>query len=604
MGVLVDLPAGSPADVVARQLTALPVSTTTRSQASGRDSDETSGLFVLAGLAFVEVGLVAGAAFAVSTRRRQRELGLLAATGGDTGHLRSAVLLSGAVLGVVGAVVGVALGLLVAIAARPNLQSWSNRLVEGIVVPRGPVFGAALFGLGVAVVAAWVPARTSARLPVLVALSGRRPPTRPSRGWLAIGVCLAVVGVGVVTVLPRVLGASDATLSGLALLVGSVLVVLGFGASSPWVLDQLGRLAPHLPLGSRLALRDGARFRSRNGPVVAAVLAGLAGSVAISATVATVSEFERREYQPFLADDQLFVTGTGARALVDRIGDELTVVAAAPLVDGFVTSPDGGDEGSDAWVTVGDAELVGALGGGADAVAALNAGDVLVLAGDGLRQLPPTVPTGPGLQAYEVRLDAVATPVSRIVANEATLDRLGGEVAVAPPGAEQWLVRLDGSLTDEQVSRAQELASSTPNTNVTAETGPETGTLARVGRVGLVMSVVTALIVVAVALALAAAESRADQRTLQAVGADPRLGRTVAAWRATLLAGLAAVLAVPAGLAPAWGLVRAAIQSSDLFVIPWTTIAVTTVGVPLVAALGAWLLTRPAGRPARERPGT
>lgn len=594
--VLVDLPDGSRADGVASDVRALDVFATTRREASPMDADETAGLFVLAGLAFVEVGLVAGAAFAVSTRRRQRELGLLAASGGDAGHLRSAVVLSGAVLGVIGAGSGVTVGLSAAVLARPSLQSWSNQLVEDVVVPPGPVVGAALFGMGVAVVAAWVPAQTSAHLPVLVALSGRRPPTRPSRGWLAIGACLAVVGVLVVTALPRALGSGDGTSVGVALLVGSVLVVLGFGAASPWVLDQLGRLAPHLPLGSRLAVRDGARFRTRNGPVVAAVLAGLAASVAISATVATVSEVERRQYQPFLANDQLFVSGTGAAALVARVGDELPVAAAAPLASAYLTGPEGaGPEGSDLWVTVGDAQLVRAIGGGEEAVAALDGGDILVLDGAGQRQLPPAVPTGTGQSIHRLRLAAVATPISRIVVSEATLGRLGGEVAVAPLG-EGWLVRLTGPVSDEELDTARGLASTSPNTFVSVETGPETGTMAGIGRAGLILSVVTALVIVAVALALAAAESRADQQTLRAVGADPRLGRTLTAWRAVLLAGLAAVLAVPAGLVPAWGLVRATVTGSDLFVVPWTTLAVTTFGVPAIAALGGWVLTRASPR--------
>ncbi len=71
----------------------------------------------------------------------------------------------------------------------------------------------------------------------------------------------------------------------IGILSGAVLGVLGFGALSPWVLEKLGLMAPRLPVALRLAVRDTGRFRSRNGPVVTAVLAGLAASIALATRV-------------------------------------------------------------------------------------------------------------------------------------------------------------------------------------------------------------------------------------------------------------------------------------------------------------------------------
>lgn len=104
-----------------------------------------------------------------------------------------------------------------------------------------------------------------------------------------------------------------------------------------------------------------------------------------------------------------------------------------------------------------------------------------------------------------------------------------------------------------------------------------------------IVGAVAGLALVAVAIALAAAEARPDLVTLRSVGAGRRTRRSLAAGRALLLAGIGGVLAVPAGLVPAW----AVLSSLDLSVplqVPWTTIAIVAAGVPLLATAGATLL--------------
>ena len=77
---------------------------------------------MLGGLALVEAALVASAAFAVSIRRRQRELGLLGAVGGEPGHLAATVFGEAMLLGLSGAVAGLVIGLIAALALA--LRGW------------------------------------------------------------------------------------------------------------------------------------------------------------------------------------------------------------------------------------------------------------------------------------------------------------------------------------------------------------------------------------------------------------------------------------------------------------------------------------------------
>jgi putative ABC transport system permease protein len=106
-----------------------------------------------------------------------------------------------------------------------------------------------------------------------------------------------------------------------------------------------------------------------------------------------------------------------------------------------------------------------------------------------------------------------------------------------------------------------------------------------------VVSAVVALAVVAAMAGLAAAESRAEHRTLVAVGASPTILKRVAAVNAGLLALLGGLLAVPAGLLPLTAIFLASPSIVPL-VIPWAAIAAGAVVVPALAAAGAATLSR------------
>src|SRR5215213_9777458 len=114
---------------------------------AGASGAATPAVVVMGGLVLLESALVAAAAFAVSIRRRQRELGLLAATGAEPRHLAGTVLGEGVVLGLVGAIGGAAVGLLTAAATWPFLDEITNRRNPALVIEPVPLSAAALIGL-------------------------------------------------------------------------------------------------------------------------------------------------------------------------------------------------------------------------------------------------------------------------------------------------------------------------------------------------------------------------------------------------------------------------------------------------------------------------
>ena len=123
-----------------------------------------------------------------------------------------------------------------------------------------------------------------------------------------------------------------------------------------------------------------------------------------------------------------------------------------------------------------------------------------------------------------------------------------------------------------------------------------------------------------IATGLAQADAEADLKTLAAVGAPPRVRRTLSGFQCGVVAAMGVVLGSLAGLLPAMGL-RLTEERQQLrfheqtiaegwggdltppyvpIVVPWETLAALLVAVPLGAALLAALVTRSKGAVARR----
>ena len=120
-----------------------------------------SGLFGAIAIALAAIGLYGVLAYAVA--RRQPEFGLRLALGATPGELERLVLVESCTL--------VAIGLVVGLAAAGAVARSISRMLFGLA-PLDPLsFGAASVALlGIAVLAAWVPARHAARTDPIVAL--------------------------------------------------------------------------------------------------------------------------------------------------------------------------------------------------------------------------------------------------------------------------------------------------------------------------------------------------------------------------------------------------------------------------------------------------
>ncbi|WP_173159121.1 FtsX-like permease family protein [Phytohabitans suffuscus] len=256
---------------------------------------------LVAGLAILEIVLLAGPAFAVGARRRRRDLGLIAANGGTPAHLRRIVLADGVVLGTLGAAAGLVIGVAVAFLARPLVEfHLVNQRAGGYRVFPLALAGIAALAVGTGLLAALVPAFTAARGDVVAALTGRRGSVRARKRWLVAGVALAVLGAAV-----TFFGARRTDIN--VVLTGLILGELGLVLCTSALVGLIARLGRVLPLAPRIALRDTARNRAASAPAIAAVMAAVAGSVALGVVITADQERNDAGYQAGLPSGNAIV---------------------------------------------------------------------------------------------------------------------------------------------------------------------------------------------------------------------------------------------------------------------------------------------------------
>ncbi|MEV6690702.1 ABC transporter permease [Micromonospora sp. NPDC051196] len=568
-----------------------------------RASDELGIGLVVAGLGLLEVVLLVGPAFAVGVRRRRRDLALVAVAGGDAAQLRRVVLADGVVLGCVGAAIGIALGIGVAFATRP--------LVEEFVVQHRfggyRVWPAALVVIGLVavlagVLAALAPAWAAARQDVVAGLAGRRTPPVHPRRWLVIGVLLAAGGAGVAA-LGAVVTVQSIILAGL--LIGE----LGLVFATPALVGMVARTGRFLPLAPRIALRDASRNRSSAAPAISAVMAAVAGSVALGLFLASEQARDEERFRPLLPEGSVLVWANGmpgddsaptlaeitgparehldARSIAPLIStgclpehDECQITPALPTeracpwrvdqplseanqlrarADHRCQGPPDDYYGPYFQVAVDDGSALPILTGAgpeevAAATAVLRAGGAVVTdpryVVDGRLELQYQEGSGGPLGGHTL-------PVT--VPGHALHTELGGKWLLLSPALADRFGVVTGRVgwaidaTTDPDRRERFTSAIRPLGSLGVETRDRSGQSHTV-RILLLLAGVSAVVTVGaagIATGLAAAEGRADLSTLAAVGASPGVRRLLSLCQAGVIAVLGSALGIIAGLGAA-----------------------------------------------------
>ncbi len=578
-------------------------------------------VLVLATIGLLFIGLVAVAGFTVMAQRRLRALGMLGANGATDRHVRLVLLANGAVVGAVAAVVGTAAGLAVWFVFAPHLERIAERRIDRFNLPWWALAVAMLLAVVTAIAAAWWPARSAAHIPIVAALSGRPARPRPAHRFAAVGGPLLLAGAGSL--------ALSQQRRPLLIVAGIVATTLGILLLAPASIAGLAAAGRRSTIAIRLALRDLARYQARSGAALAAISLAVGISVAIVVVAAAAQAAAAPPTAGNLPSDELIVwlppEGIGAglvpaatpqeletvRTRVDAIAVSLHArstldleVATDPTLPDVTGGPgngpggkpvvalgkpihlvvDGRDETS--FSNLDTVELFVATPSllkhyGIDPRNVEQTADVLTSRSTlaGLELIPGRYSHWrPKIQNVSELPSYTSDPNTLITAH--ALRSLG--FTAVPVG---WLIQTPQPLTAAQIDQARQLAAAA---GISIESRATQASFSRLRTDATMAGVLVALGVLAMTVGLIRSETAGDLRTLAATGATSTTRRT-------LTGATAGSLALLGGLLGTLGAYLAMIawyhdQLHLLSNVPVIDLAGIIVGLPILAAVGGWLL--------------
>ncbi len=586
-------------------------------------------VLVLSTLGLLFVGLMAVAGFTVMAGRRQRALGMLGSMGATDRHIRLVMLANGAAVGGTAAIVGTLVGLAGWFAFVPALRSISEHRVDPFALPWWAIAAAMVLTFVTAVGAAWWPARASARISIVAALSGRPPRPQPAHRFAALGGVL--LGGGIV-----LLAFADQRRPGL-IIGGTAATALGLLFLAPVAIRALALLGRRSSVSVRLALRDLARYQARSGAALGAVTlaVAIAATIAISASAAQTPPAAGNlpadqlvlHLTPALDDIQVVPSlSAGQRQQltgdIDRLAAAIHASWVLPLDEAY--DPQSGTLSPQPGQARQEGVQPGATGGGSGGyptpalakVTRVGEGEEVSFVAN-LYVATPAVLDHYGIPAAEV------DPMSDVISSRGDLaglqifypgDRASSGIADPKiqdinqlpaytsdsgtlittkamralglqPIPAAWLIQTRNPLTTAQIQIAQKAAASA---GLYVETRNVQASLGRLRDWSTAAGILLALGVLGMTVGLIRSETANDLRTLAATGASSTTRRSLTGATAGALALLGAIL----GTAGAYAALLAWHRSdlSPLGRVPVINLIVILAGLPLIASVAGWLL--------------
>jgi putative ABC transport system permease protein len=511
-------------------------------------------VLVLAIFGLLFVGLIAAAAFTVLAQRRLRGLGMISALGATDRHVRLVMIANGAVVGALATLAGAATGVLLWLAYAPHLQASAGHRIDELNLPWPTIAAVMALALLTAMRAARRPARAITRMSTVAALAGRTP--RPKAAHRTAIPGLLLLGVG--AYLLAYAGGWGATglNDTLHLIGGLVAIVLGSVFIGPLCISALAAAGRHAPLPVRIAVRDLARYRSRS-----------AGARAIAADLGTSSM--------------------------------LTLQTATGLL--LQTTDGGTDVGQPYVATQGLLAFYGIKPG------AIQPGAVLLTSHAGLAAAPALqLPAGCSFSNQCPPASCILHPpiqsLAGLPADSADPNLVLTTYAVHKyrlrPYPAAWLIQTRHPLTSAEINGARQRAEAL---GLTIQTKNDNPSLSQLDTWAIAAGLLLALGVLAATVGLVRGESAPDLRILTAAGAGSQTRRAITAATAASLGLLGALVGTSVAYLASLAYFRGQL-SERLTNVPAADLIVILVGLPVIAAIGGWLLSGRQPRGLSRRP--
>ncbi len=600
-------------------------------------------VLALATVGMLLIALVSIGGFTVLAQRRMRALGMLESMGATDRNVRLVLEANGVIVGAVGAVAGLALGVVAWLAYRPRNEQSAHHLIPMFALPWNVIVPSMVLAVIATFFAAGYPARAITRVPVVAALAGRPAPPRQIHRSFVPGVIALVLGF----VFFSLSGAGHHGSGVKWLIPGFVALVVGIILVSPFFLALLARVGRRSPIAIRLSLRDLSRYRARSGSALSAISVGVLIAVVVCAVAVARYDNVFDYVGPNMASNQLNVfsgsgqaagfsnnpgpSGTttatatslqsqvaGVHAVASAVGATDVIELDQPAVN--LQSSSGSGRQWNGPIYVATPALLRAYGITASSIPSnvdilssrpglVGSGVQLTYGGGGKTSgqlVGPGAGGGPGGPGpgnintcspgsclahpvvQEVGQLPTGTDVPNTVITESALRRLH---LASESSLQGWLLQANSPITAAQLLNAQAVAA---NNNLSIESKNDDPTSAEIVNGATVFAIALALGILAMSIGLIRSETASELRTLTATGASSRTRRTLTAVTAGGLAFLGALLGTVAAYVGLFGWFHSnALEGglSDIIDhIPWTNLFLIVIAMPIVAMLVGWVL--------------
>jgi putative ABC transport system permease protein len=610
-------------------------------------------ILALATVGMLLIALVSIGGFTVLAQRRMRSLGMLESMGATDRNVRLVLESNGFIVGLVGAFVGFAVGLVAWFLYRPTNEQDAHHVIGMFALPWNVIVPAMILAVLATFFAASYPARAITRLPVVGALAGRPAPPRQIHRSFVPGVVALAIGF----VFFSLSGAGHHGAGVIWLVPGLIALVTGIILVSPFFLVLLARAGGKAPVAVRLPLRDMARYRARSGSALSAIALGIMIAMIIVA-VATARYSNVFDYVgPNMASNainvytppsgqQCQVNGPSAapvcqqappapslsaqestvQAIASAVGAKDTVALEQPAVN--LQNPSSNGRQWNGPIYVATPQLLRAYGINPSSIPS-NV-DILTsragLPGSGVQLTwsggggkggggPQFVGPGGGGSSYsqctpnqclahpvvqEESQLPIGTSAPNTVITESALHRLGITNQNSLGG---WVLLSNDSITQSQLTSANSLAASG---DLSIESKNDAPSSSEIVNWATVFGIALALGVLAMSVGLIRSETASDLRTLTAAGASSRTRRALTAVTAGGLAFLGALLGCAAAYVGLFGWFRSnSLEGgvSDLTSnVPWSHLFLILIAMPAAAVIIGWVLAGREPRAIATRP--
>ena len=579
----------------------------------------TIALQLFGGIALLVGIFVISNTFAIIVQQRTRELALLRAVGASRRQVLTSVILEALAVGLIGAVLGLGFGVLLAKAVTAALSAIGADLPSsGLVLSTNTIVTALLIGVIITLVSAVTPAIRATRVPPLAAMRDVAiDRSGASKARVVLGVLVTLLaalnlsaawtGDGGSDLIPRV------GLGAVLLIVASV--VLGPILAGPSVRIAGRGIAAVSGVTGKLAVENAARSPKRTSATASALIIGVALVGFITVFAASASASIDKEVSRGFAGDFVVQSSSGfgiggfPSSVADQVANTTGVAAVVPLAftQASFTYPDGVtvsqfltaidptqiEDVLEPRMVEGQIADLNDTGVFVDVELAeghdVQVGDTITITLAGGAQLEQSVQ---GFTDDENLLGYFTITRDIYAANAAEV--LDAQVyGTVEPGEDVATV----------LTRIEEAVSGTPSLEVLDRDGFIGSIVDQIAIfvnvvVGLLfLSIIIALIGVANTLSLSISERVRELGLLRAVGMDRQQLKRSIRWEAVIIALLGTVVGVSLAVFLAWAILQVLASSGlTVFVVPIGTMVALLVGGAVVGTVAAIFPARRAAR--------